>query len=134
MESSEKNVQQTKNDAYKSYNTKQNDSWVKRNGGYILTFAIIAIIGTWVYLAATQQKSKTEYTKLESQYQDLSVQLGTRDSMINDWVSLFDQVEKDLQTIKEKENMLSSMQSEDVELSGNKSGRTFQNHICYVKS
>jgi hypothetical protein len=119
METTDKNSQQ-KNDTYKSYTVKQNDSWMKRNGGYILTFAVIVIAGTWVYLLTDQQKSKNEYSMLESQYKDLSVQIGTRDSLINDWVSLFDQVEKDLQTIKEKEKMLSSMQTGDVELVGNK--------------
>jgi hypothetical protein len=119
MEPSDKNTQQNSS-TYKSYNVRNNDSWMRRNAGYILTIAVLVIAGTWIYLAADQQKNKTQYTKLESQYKDLSEQVVTRDSLLNDWVSLFDQVEKDLQTIKEKEKMLSSMQSEDVELAGNK--------------
>lgn len=71
-------------------------------------------------MIVNHQSNKNEYAKLETQYQDLSVQLGVRDSMVNDWVNLFDQVEKDLQTIKEKENLLSSIKSEDVELAENK--------------
>jgi chromosome segregation ATPase len=120
METSEISSSQKKENTQKMHSPMHNDSWLKRNGGFILAFAVIVILGSWVFLAVYQHDKKKEYNNLESQYHDLSGQLLTRDSLITEWISLFDQVEKDLQTIKEKENLLSSLQSEDMELTQNK--------------
>ena len=120
METSEKNTQQSKDRPYKMDTPIQKDSWIRRNSEYVLAFAIIIILGAGAFLLVYQHDKKKEYTELESQYLDLSGQLVTRDSLINDWMSLFNEVEKDLQTIKEKENLLTTMQSEDMELANDK--------------
>jgi len=67
-----------------------------------------------------QKEKKKKITALELQNQDLWGQLITRDSLISDWVDLFDQVETDLQTIKEKQSLLSDMKSENVEIAKSK--------------
>jgi len=113
METSDKNTQQQNQ---KMPSQGPNDSGRKRGGLILIAFAIIATLGSLAFLVVSQQNKKKAYSELESQYRDLSGQLITRDSLLNDWVSLFNQVEKDLQAIQEKENLLTTMQSEDMEL------------------
>jgi hypothetical protein len=116
MEMNEKNKQASKASTYPAHH----ESWMKRNGEYILTFAVIIILGTATFFFVYQKEKKKEITALELQNQDLSGQLVTRDSLISDWVDLFDQVETDLQTIKEKQSLLSNMKSENVEIAKSK--------------
>jgi DNA repair exonuclease SbcCD ATPase subunit len=56
---------------------------------------------------------------LQSQEKSFTAQLNTRDSTINDWLSTFDQIEKNLATIKEKEKLI-TMKSNGSEMSADK--------------
>jgi uncharacterized coiled-coil protein SlyX len=120
METTDKSKQQINESSNKMNYSGHKESWMKRNGELIFALAIILIVGAGAFLLVYHHQKSKEYSELESQYQNLSGQLGVRDSLINDWVNLFDQVEKSLQTIKEKEKVLSKMKSEDMELAADK--------------
>jgi len=51
---------------------------------------------------------------MEEQKTSFTEQLTARDSMINEWLTAFDEIERDLNTIKEKENLI-TMKSSDSE-------------------
>ncbi len=56
---------------------------------------------------------------IENQKQSFTELLTTRDSVINEWMLTFDQIEKDLNTVKEKENII-TIKSSDAEFSKDK--------------
>lgn len=94
---------------------KTNSSFFSKYREAILAILIITIIGSAGYFYVKTLGEKEKFSAMEIQNQDLEQQLITRDSLINEWIILFDQVEADLKTIREKENML-SMNSDDLEL------------------
>jgi len=53
---------------------------------------------------------------MEDQKISFTEQLTARDSMINDWLITFDEIEKNLSAIKQKENLL-SVKTSDSEFS-----------------
>jgi hypothetical protein len=55
----------------------------------------------------------------ENQHKSYSQMVDQRDSVINDWLLTFDQIEKDLAMIKEKENVI-TLKSSDSEFSKSK--------------
>ncbi len=71
---------------------------------------------------ALVQNQKAAYTK----------QLTSRDSIINDWLLTFDQIEKDLNTIKQKENII-TMKSGDNELTRNRKEQILED-VKYVNT
>jgi hypothetical protein len=84
----------------------------------LLSFLILVaagIIGVSKY--NTEQKNKLAI--IENQKQSFTVLLTTRDSLINESMQTFDQIEKNLLTIKEKENII-TMKSSDKEFSKDK--------------
>ncbi len=56
---------------------------------------------------------------MDNQRTTFTKELTARDSIINEWLVTFDQIEKDLSLIKQKENLL-TVKSSDSELSKNK--------------
>jgi hypothetical protein len=84
----------------------------------IVTTSIIAIIilvagGIYGNSLIKSEKEK-QVTLLESQRHLFSDQLTERDSAINEWVLTFDQIEKDLNLVKEQEHII-TVQSSDPE-------------------
>ena len=78
----------------------------------ILVVLVAGVFGFFIYHShSTQQLSQ-----VENQKQELSLQLSQRDSLVNDWMEAFNQIEGDLKTIKQKENLLNT-QSSDREIS-----------------
>lgn len=75
-----------------------------------LTSSIIGLILliTMGIVAYTLYKKDhtTQLAVIEDQKITFTEQLTTRDSMINEWLVAFDEIEKDLRTIKEKENLI----------------------------
>jgi uncharacterized protein HemX len=120
MDTTDSKAQPRKSSVQNNPSTNRKQPGKGFGGVFLLAFAVILILGSWAFLVVNQQNKNKEYNALEAQYLDISGQLITRDSLINDWIDLFDQVEKNLQFIKGKENLLAAMQSEDMELTRDK--------------
>ena len=82
--------------------------------------SLILLVGVGVVVYALYNRERNKHLALiESQRQSFAELLTARDSTINEWVVTFDQIEKDLATIVQKENLI-TVQSTDAELSQDK--------------
>jgi tRNA splicing endonuclease len=81
----------------------------------LLILAIVGIIGNNFY----KGEQKKQLALVENQKQSFTELLTRRDSVINEWMVTFDQIEKDLNTVKEKENII-TIKSADKEFSKDK--------------
>jgi ACT domain-containing protein len=81
----------------------------------LISFFLIVALGIVVYYLYKDEKAN-QLAMMESQRNSFTEQLTERDSLINEWVITFDEIEKDLNVIKEKENII-SMESADREFS-----------------
>jgi hypothetical protein len=79
---------------------------------------LVLIIGA-VVITKNHKTSVLEAGMLENQKLELSTQLSQRDSIINEWVLAFNEIESDIKKITARENML-SLQSMNPEISADK--------------
>jgi hypothetical protein len=84
----------------------------------IISFIILIVAGVIGYNLHTKEHEK-QLAMMEDQKIVYTKELTTRDSTINDWLLTFDQIEKDLNLIKQKENIV-TMKSSESELSKDK--------------
>jgi uncharacterized coiled-coil protein SlyX len=70
--------------------------------------------------------------QLEQQRNSFTKQVTSRDSTINVWLLTFDQIEKDMSVIKQKENRI-TMQSSGAEVTSDKRGQVLED-IKYINS
>ena len=102
----------------------------------VLTTAIIAllllIIAGFVVNSMYTNEQKKHLAVVENQKHTFTQLLTSRDSVINEWMLTFDQIEKDLNTVKEKENII-TMKSEDKEFSKDKKQQILKD-IEYVNT
>jgi hypothetical protein len=84
----------------------------------IVALLLVLVIGA-VVLTRNHKKTTLEASILENQKLELATQLNQRDSIINDWVMAFNEIEGDIKKITARENML-SMQSMNPEISKDK--------------
>jgi hypothetical protein len=94
-----------------------------RNEGVVKGAQIAALIGLVLLIAAGvifysmyKHEQKRQAALIEDQKSSFTELLTQRDSTINDWVLTFDQIEKDLQSIKEKEKII-TLNANDREFS-----------------
>ena len=88
-----------------------------------LSFATISFLmlmagGIVIYLLYTSWNQKY-LSLMEEQRNSFTGQLTERDALINEWILTFDQIEQNLNIIKEKEQII-TMRSSDVEFSADK--------------
>src|SRR4030066_1975483 len=69
----------------------------------IISLIVLVAAGIIGYSLYNREHTKQQ-SLMELQKQDYTGQLTARDSVINEWVLTFDLIEKDLATIKQKEN------------------------------
>jgi uncharacterized coiled-coil protein SlyX len=69
---------------------------------------------------------------MEEQQNTFTKQVTERDSTINDWLLTFDQIEKDMNLIKQKENII-TVNSSDKEFSKDKRGQVLED-IKYINT
>jgi uncharacterized coiled-coil protein SlyX len=88
-----------------------------RRKGVLTTGVIFCILllalGVLIY-SLYKREHNNQLAVMEDQKKSFTEQLITRDSMINGWLLDFDQIEKDLSMIKQKENLL-TVESSDPE-------------------
>jgi len=83
------------------------------------TLIVVLAISGGIFFKDYQKKQTAMYSLEQERGNSLAIKLHERDSLVNDYVETFNQIEKDLLIIKEKENLL-EMQSQDPELAQNK--------------
>ena len=81
----------------------------------VISLVIILVVGA-IAFSNFRKEQKTQFAVMQEQESAFNMQVTQRDSIINDWLVTFDQIEKDLNMIKEKENIL-SVSSTDSEFS-----------------
>ncbi len=101
-----------------------------------VTTAVIALIilvaaGILAYSLYNREQKK-QLSLMEDQQQAFGMALTARDSVINEWVLTFDQIEKDLATIRQKEHMI-SLQASDAEFSKDKKQQILED-VKYINT
>jgi hypothetical protein len=105
--------------------SRNNEKKAKKEGMKkgVLTTAIICFLllltGALVVNSMYKNEQKKHLAIVENQKRSFTELLNTRDSVINETMLTFDQIEKDLATVKEKENII-TMKSSDQEFSKDK--------------
>jgi uncharacterized coiled-coil DUF342 family protein len=84
----------------------------------LVAFVLVLVIGA-VALTRSHKNKIQEAGMYENQKLELATQLSQRDSIINEWVLAFNEIESDIKKITARENML-SLQSMNPEISKDK--------------
>jgi len=90
----------------------------------LIGFVLLIALGVFFYIRYTHDHT-TQLAQMDNQQKSFTEQLTARDSMINDWLNTFDQIEKNLTAIKQKENIL-SMKSTGTEMSKDKKNQVLE--------
>lgn len=77
---------------------------------------IILVAGVLIVHSTFKQEKTRQMALLEGQKNAYNRQVAERDSVINNWLMTVDQIEKDLKTIKEKENLLTVSSGSEVSM------------------
>jgi uncharacterized coiled-coil protein SlyX len=103
--------------------------------GVLITAAagIVLLVAAGVFAYSYYNREQQKHSNmLEAQRHSFTEQLTERDSMINEWMETFDQIEKDLRTIKEKEKLI-SLKSSDMEISTDRKKQILQD-IAFINT
>ncbi|MBK9391221.1 MAG: hypothetical protein IPN68_13880 [Bacteroidetes bacterium] len=98
---------------------------------FAISFIIFLIIGVVLYSLYSSEHKKL-MTIMEDQKVSLTDKITERDSVINEWISTFSEIEKNLVMIKEKEKII-TISSNDVEFSKDQRDRILED-IKYINS
>ena len=85
----------------------------------ISALLVIGVIAGYIFFTDYQKKQEAQLQMKEDRNNTLAIKLHQRDSLVNDYMTTFNQIEKDLQYIKEQENLLGN-QSKDPEFTDDK--------------
>jgi uncharacterized coiled-coil protein SlyX len=95
--------------------------------------AFVVLISAALYVNSQFRQERNEHLALmEEQQNTFTKQVTERDSTINDWLLTFDQIEKDMNLIKQKENII-TVNSSDKEFSKDKRGQVLED-IKYINT
>ena len=97
----------------------------------IISLVLLLALGVLVY-ALYKRDHNNQLALMEQQKNAFTSQLNARDSTINDWLMTFDQIEKDLNTIKQKENII-TMKSSDTEFTKDRKDQIIED-IKYINT
>lgn len=84
----------------------------------LISVVVLLAFGVLVY-SLYRKEQRTQFALMEDQKNAFTEQLTARDSTINDWLRTFDEIERNLSTIKEKENLI-NIKSTGGEVSKNR--------------
>lgn len=112
---------------------------IARNEGVVKGAQIAALIALVLLIAAGvifysmyKREQQRQIAMMEDQKFSFTELLTQRDSTINDWVVTFDQIEKDLQLIKEKEKII-TLNASDREFSKDRKQQILED-IKYINT
>lgn len=118
--------------------SRNNEKKAKKEGlkKGVLTTAIISFLllvaAGFIVNSMYKNEQKKHVAIVENQKRSFTQLLTSRDSVINEWMLTFDEIEKDLSTVKEKENII-TMKSSDQEFSKDKKQQILKD-IEYVNT
>jgi flagellar biosynthesis chaperone FliJ len=98
--------------------------------GLMAALVLVLIIGT-IVVSKNNKNRASDALLLQGQKLEMTNQLSQRDSIINGWVTAFNEIESDIATITARENAL-TMQSNDPEISKDKKAEIMK-ELAYVK-
>jgi hypothetical protein len=98
--------------------------------GLMVALVLVLIIGT-VVVSKNNKNRASDALLLQSQKLEMTNQLSQRDSIINGWVTAFNEIESNIQKITAREQVL-TMQSNDPEISKDKKAEILK-ELTYVK-
>jgi predicted RNase H-like nuclease (RuvC/YqgF family) len=98
---------------------------------FAVIFMVLIIIGVVLYSLYNREHKKL-LTIMEDQKVSLTDKITARDSVINEWILTFSEIEKNLAMIKEKEKII-TLSSSDVEFSKDQRDRILED-IKYINS
>lgn len=100
----------------------------RNKGAFTAAIIILLVVITAGIFSYTHYKKAyvSQVTLMETERNAFTDQLVVRDSTINDWLQTFDEVQKGLNTIKEKENMVTFNSSSGVEFTKAKKEQIMQ--------
>ena len=98
--------------------------------GLMIALVMVLIIGT-VVVSKNNKNRASDALLLQNQKLEMTNQLSQRDSIINGWVTDFNDIESDIKKITARENVL-TMQSNDPEISKDKKAEILK-ELAYVK-
>jgi hypothetical protein len=102
----------------------------------VLTTALISlailIIAAVIVFTTHKKEKETQLALMQSQQQAFTQTLTSRDSVINEWMTTFDEIEKNLSMVKQKENII-TIQSSGGEISKNKKDQIMKD-IEYINA
>ena len=87
-------------------------------GGLAMALVIVLIIGA-IVISKNHKERVLDASLMENQKLEMASQLSQRDSIINEWIIAFNEIETDIKKITARENML-NLQSMNPEISKNK--------------
>ena len=90
----------------------------------IISFILLVGLGLLIY-SVYKREYNSQLALMENQKQIFTNQLTERDSMINVWLVTFDEIEKNLNAIKQKENLL-TVKASDTEFSKDKRNQVLE--------
>lgn len=96
----------------------------------MVALVLVLIIGT-IVIARNNKNRANDARLMQSQKLELNGQISQRDSIINGWVTSFNEIESDLQKITSREHML-TMQSNNPEMSKDKKAMIMK-ELVYVR-
>jgi hypothetical protein len=105
-----------------------------RNKGIIASLIaalLLVLIAGTVIITKNNRKSNEQSIAMQNEKLDLSIQLNQRDSIINEWVFAFNEIESDIKKITAKEHML-TLQSMNPEISKDKKAEILK-EIQYIR-
>jgi len=97
----------------------------------IISFIFLIVAGAIVYSFFNREHNK-QIALMDEQRNSFTRQVTERDSLINDWLLTFDQIEKDLNLIKQKENII-TVTSSDTEFSKTRRDQVLED-IKYINT
>ncbi len=98
--------------------------------GLMVALVLVLIIGT-VVVSKNNKNRAYDAALLQNQKLEMTNQLSQRDSIINGWVTAFNEIESDIQKITQREQVL-TMQSNDPEISKDKKAEILK-ELTYIK-
>ena len=98
--------------------------------GLMIALVLALVIGT-VVVSKNNKSRAYDAQLIQSQKLEMTNQLSQRDSIINGWVTAFNEIEGDIQKITARENVL-TMQSNDPEISKDKKAEILK-ELTFVK-
>lgn len=97
----------------------------------LIALAVLIALGVLGYYLQRTDHNE-QLALMEDQKTAFSLQLTERDSVINEWLLTFDQIEQDLAQIKEKEKMI-TLESSDSEISKSRKDK-IREDIKYINT